>query len=56
MRIGIILFFGFGSVVGAFLFAQLGYLGFLLPAIISGALCSGMLYFQIFRASKSASL
>ncbi len=52
MRIGIIFFFGLGSVLGGLLFAQLGYLGFLLPAIISGALCSGMVYFQKIRVPK----
>lgn len=35
MRIGIIVFFGLGSVIGAFLFDRWNYLGFALPGLIS---------------------
>lgn len=49
MRIGIIFFFGLGSVSGAFLFDRAGYRGFLLPTIISGLLFGGSLYFQLLR-------
>lgn len=49
MRIGIIFFFGLGSVTGAFLFSRAGYRGFLLPTIISGLLFGGSIYFQVLR-------
>lgn len=51
MRIGIIFFFGLGSVAGAFIFRQLGFRGFLLPALISGILFCLTLYFQVVRTS-----
>jgi len=50
MRAGIIFFFGFGSVVGGYIFTKLSYLGFLIPAFTSGLLFSVMLYFQVFRS------
>ena len=46
MRVGIILFFGLGSVVGALAFTRFGYGGFLLPALSSGSLFFLMLYYQ----------
>lgn len=52
MRIGIISFFGFGSVVGAFVFNSFGHGGFLIPVLTSGVLFFTMLYFQVWRAKK----
>jgi hypothetical protein len=49
MRVGIILFFGLGSVVGGFTFSRLAYHGFLLPVITSGVLFILMLYFQFIK-------
>lgn len=49
MRLGIIFFFGLGSVVGAFTFSNMGYRGFLLPAVISGFLLTATLYFQVLK-------
>ena len=46
MRIGIIFFFGLGSVVGGFAFARLAYMGFIIPVMTSGFLFLLMLYFQ----------
>ena len=46
MRIGIILFFGLGSVVGGFVFHKVQYMGFLIPVITSGILFIGMFYYQ----------
>lgn len=47
MRIGIISFFGLGSVVGGFVFKRLQFTGFIAPTITSGLLFATMLYFQI---------
>ena len=52
MRIGIIGFFGLGSVIGAFAFSRLGYGGFAIPLSSSGALFGSMLYFQLFKTAK----
>lgn len=49
MRLGIILFFGLGSVVGGFTFLRLEYAGFFIPALTSGILFITMLYFQFFK-------
>lgn len=49
MRVGIIFFFGLGSVVGALVFANNGYQGFLLPAAITGTLFLTTFYFQVAR-------
>ncbi len=49
MRIGIILSFGVGSIVGSFLFGLVGYAGFFAPALSSGLLFLLMLYFQVVR-------
>lgn len=49
MRVGIIFFFGLGSVVGAVVFGQWGYAGFALPALSSGLLFLLMLYYQALR-------
>ncbi|MBC7465736.1 MAG: DUF1275 domain-containing protein [Bdellovibrio sp.] len=49
MRLGIILFFGLGSVTGALVFANNGYKGFFLPAFITGALFLITFYFQVGR-------
>ncbi len=53
MRVGIIFFFGLGSVIGAVTFTKHGYQGFLLPAIISGILFCVTFYFQVIRVSDS---
>jgi len=49
MRMGIIFFFGFGSVVGGIVFRKFQYGGFLVPALTSGTLFWAMLYFQVIR-------
>ena len=49
MRMGIIFFFGFGSVVGGFAFHRLEYIGFIIPLATSGFLFLTMLYFQLLR-------
>lgn len=52
MRIGIILFFGFGSVAGGIAFKNFGYGGFAMPVITSGLLFSLMLYFQVIKPRR----
>jgi uncharacterized membrane protein YoaK (UPF0700 family) len=47
MRMGIIFFFGLGSVVGGYVFKKLEYAGFFVPVLTSGLLFGAMLYFQI---------
>lgn len=47
MRMGIIFFFGFGSVLGGFVFSNFGHGGFLIPVITSGVLFFTMFYFQV---------
>ncbi len=54
MRMGIILFFVLGSVLGAYLFTQLGYMGFAAPVLTSGALFAAMFYFQVIRTPISS--
>lgn len=49
MRAGIIFSFGFGSVLGGYVFKKLEYLGFLIPALTSGILFGAMLYFQVLQ-------
>ncbi len=49
MRLGIILFFGLGSMVGGFTFARFEFMGFVIPGLTSGALFLTMLYFQFRR-------
>jgi len=49
MRMGIVFFFGLGSVVGGYVFSQLGYGGFLIPVLTSGVLFGTMFYFQVHR-------
>ena len=51
MRIGVIFFYGLGSVAGGFSFKDFGYLGFILPTLTSGVLFCTMLYFQVYRAT-----
>lgn len=46
MRIGIIVSFILGSVVGGILFSRYEYFGFLLPLIVSGGLFGLMIFFQ----------
>jgi uncharacterized membrane protein YoaK (UPF0700 family) len=52
MRIGIIFFFGFGSLLGAFAFTRFAYRGFLLPLCITGFLFAATLYFDRSRTSS----
>lgn len=56
MRVGIILSFGLGSVIGTITFLRVGYLGFLVPAITTGSLFFVTYYFQVvhqkYRAKK----
>ncbi len=47
MRLGIILFFVLGSVVGVFLFMHWEYWGFITPVLTSGILFSLMVHFQL---------
>lgn len=56
MRVGIIFFFGFGSVVGGIIFRRFEYGGFLVPALTSGTLFWAMLYFQVLRQPPPAKL
>lgn len=49
MRIGIIIFFGLGSVAGGYTFNNFGYAGFVFPVITSGLLFSTMIYFQVLK-------
>ncbi|RYZ67326.1 MAG: DUF1275 domain-containing protein [Proteobacteria bacterium] len=49
MRVGLILFFTFGSIVGGFVFIRTGFRGFLLPTAISGGLFLATLYMQWLR-------
>lgn len=51
MRVGVIVAFIFGSVVGGLVFNRFEFFGFLLPVAISGSLFGLMLYFQIGRES-----
>lgn len=54
MRFGIIFFFAFGSVMGAFVFRHLHYMGFIVPVITSGVLFCVTLYLQVFKHRHSA--
>jgi uncharacterized membrane protein YoaK (UPF0700 family) len=49
MRIGVIFFFGLGSVIGGYIFSKLAYVGFIIPVLTSGFLCALMLYFQFLK-------
>lgn len=49
MRLGIIFFFGLGSVFGGLVFSRLAYTGFLIPVATSGFLFILMLYFQFIK-------
>lgn len=50
IRFGLILFFAFGSVAGAFAFSQFQYAGFGIPVMTSGLLFLLMFYFQTRKA------
>jgi uncharacterized membrane protein YoaK (UPF0700 family) len=50
MRIGIILFFVFGAIVGGVFFRQYGYYGFAIPLTTSGVLFLLMIFFQLRKA------
>lgn len=49
MRVGIIFSFVIGSVLGGFLFKELGFFGFSVPLFISGFLFVLMLYYQVWK-------
>lgn len=49
MRAGIILFFGLGSIIGAFVFSKIEFIGFSLPAI-----STGILFFLTLKAHRRA--
>lgn len=49
MRFGIIMSFIIGSALGGYVFRNLGYLGFTVPAFTSGILFILMYYFQVYR-------
>lgn len=51
MRVGIIISFILGSVVGGFVFDRFQFNGFFLPMLISGSLFGMMVYFQVGRKS-----
>lgn len=53
MRIGIIMSFLMGSVVGGIIFDEFEYLGFSLPVLISGGLFFLMIYFQVWREQNN---
>ena len=48
MRIGIIAFFGMGSIVGGYAFSRFGHAGFFIPTLTSGGLFATMIYFQVY--------
>jgi uncharacterized membrane protein YoaK (UPF0700 family) len=56
MRMGIIFFFGLGSVLGGYVFSKLEYAGFFVPVITSGLLFCTMFYYQaiIYRPTPHA--
>ncbi len=54
MRLGIILFFGFGSVAGGFIFTYFGYAGFFIPTFITGTLFVLMLYYRVIHVHQMA--
>ena len=56
MRIGIIFFFGLGSVLGGFIFSRLAYMGFIIPVMTSGFLFVLMLYFQFLKPKLTENL
>lgn len=56
MRIGIIFFFGFGSIVGGAVFNRFGHGGFLIPVLTSGVLFLTMFYFQVWRTHPQDSV
>ena len=53
MRMGIIFFFGLGSVLGGFTFSRLAYMGFIVPVLTSGFLFVLMLYFQFLKPTMA---
>ncbi|CAN5710210.1 YoaK family protein [soil metagenome] len=53
MRIGIIAFFGLGSVAGGYTFSNFGYAGFVFPVITSGLLFTTMMYYQVWKPRLS---
>ncbi|AFY02168.1 YoaK family protein [Bdellovibrio bacteriovorus] len=54
MRLGIILFFGLGSVLGGYVFSRYGHLGFLLPVCSSGILFVAMTYFRFAKKFQTS--
>ena len=53
MRVGIIFFFGFGSVFGGYVFSKLELGGFFIPTLTSGLLFGAMLYFQVIKPRQA---
>lgn len=51
-RIGIILFFILGSILGGYVFKNLGYAGFAVPTATSGLLFMLMFYFQVIKVNQ----
>ncbi len=56
MRLGIIAFFIFGSVVSGFAFIHFQFWGFIIPVLTSGLLSSLMLYFQVYKENQKKKL
>ncbi|PIT99024.1 MAG: DUF1275 domain-containing protein [Bdellovibrionales bacterium CG10_big_fil_rev_8_21_14_0_10_45_34] len=52
MRVGIILSFFFGSLVGVPIFRAWQFRGFILPCLISGGLFAMAFYFQVIRSKR----
>lgn len=52
MRLGIIFFFVFGSVIGGFAFSSWGHQAFVIPVLTSGVLFWTMFYFQVYVPKK----
>lgn len=53
MRLGIIFFFGLGSVVGGYAFNHFGHAGFIIPVLTSGVLFVTMYYYQVWTPQHS---
>ncbi|MGZ3769954.1 MAG: YoaK family protein [Bdellovibrio sp.] len=52
MRLGIIFFFGSGSILGGFVFDKFGHGGFLIPVVTSGFLFTTMFFYQVWQPRK----
>ncbi len=56
MRVGIIVSFILGSVLGGFVFVRFEYSGFLFPVLISGSLFGLMIFFQLLKSRDTNSI